>query len=229
MRTPLLLVALLAAGCETEGEDVMATITGQVRALDLAEAALPGEDVEETLSWHAAVVGVRPNHHHLGYLETRAWTPARTRVPVVIRYVWPLDLSGPLGFITDTGFAYRFPLPQEDDSQQLAPAGVEWRARRTEPERLGRLPLEAAVLYLLRAPTDGGKTLDPEIVEAQARVDLQTRYVSDYHRLLGNASQVQLEELTAAAMQASMAPKKPAAPAAPAAPPAGGDAPADPG
>lgn len=162
-------VAAALAGCETEGFSIGSALTGQRQSVYIPEAAAAAADSEVTTRWERIVIGTRPYHRAVGYLETREFTPAGTHDAVQIQYVWPdpFDLS-PWGFVTAEGGAYRYPLD----------------AGESEPEALGHMPIETACCLILGVCEKCGHELDREVVHAVARADLGAERARDFRHFV---------------------------------------------
>ena len=173
MRSILPIVAGLAvaalAGCETEGFSIGAALTGERQAVYIPEAAAAAADSEVTTRWDGIVIGTRPYHRAMGYLETREFTPAGTHGTIQIQYVWPDDFGlAPWGFVTAQGGAYRYPIDVGE----------------SEPQFLGHMPIEAACCLILGVCEKCGHQLDRAVVHAVARVDLGAERARDFRNFV---------------------------------------------
>lgn len=167
------LVLAALAGCETGGISILATLTGRKVTIDIPEAAAAAADSEVTIGWDRIVVGVRPHNRTVGYLETRAFTPAGSHDLLQIAYIWPHTLDKPWGFVTQNGSTYRFRVDESDPDSDF----------------MGRMPIESACLNVLGVCPKCGHQYDREVLQNVARVDLDParardfrHHAVDYHR-----------------------------------------------
>jgi len=166
VRNSLLALVCVAGltGCETGGMGVWNTFTGRRTEVDIPEAAAAAADTETTIGWDRIVVGVRPYHRTVGYLETKAFTPAGSHDVLQIAYIWPEEFGlAPWGFVTAQGGAYRYPVDGG-----------------STPEYMGHMPIETACLHVLGVCPKCGHQLDREVVHNIARVDLDPERSQDF-------------------------------------------------